>query len=288
MTIYVLHHADTDGRAAGYAAWRRFYFHAHYHEVQYGQPFPLDLTMLTKEDEIYILDFSYSRVILEQVNVLVGKLVVLDHHKTAEEELRGLPYAIFDMSKSGALLGWEYFLPNEEVPKAVILANDWDLWTFEYPETKAFQAGVIKTNVGNNWKKWYQLCTDDFALANVIKEGYHILEQQDNLIAKYIRGKNNILVTTFRGLRVALYNYREYISEMAEAIYLDKTLNVDFTWGYFFLADGKCIFNYRAPKSNSVDVSEIAKSFGGGGHEKSAGASLEFSKAAAILAELYK
>ena len=114
MTTYVLHHDDNDGYCSALAAYTVFKDRAIYKAVQYGQDFP-DFPF-SKEDEVYIVDFSYSREVLESVNQHVGKLQVIDHHDTAMEQLQGLPYALFDMSKSGAELSWEYFNPGIEVP----------------------------------------------------------------------------------------------------------------------------------------------------------------------------
>ena len=51
------------------------------------------------------VDFSYSRPILETMAAETKNLLILDHHITAEQSLAGLPYAYFDMKKSGAVLG---------------------------------------------------------------------------------------------------------------------------------------------------------------------------------------
>lgn len=130
--IHILSHADSDGRFAAYCAFthcaeRGLSDKLKMHEVQYGQPVPINIAELTKLDAVYILDFSYSREILESINEKVGVLVVLDHHKTAEAHLLGLPYAHFDMTKSGALLAWEYFFPDEEPPMPCLYVNDRDL-----------------------------------------------------------------------------------------------------------------------------------------------------------------
>lgn len=122
---YVLYHADSDGRFAGYCAWKALQGmypdeHVHFHEVQYGQPLPISLEHLNAKDVVYILDFSYSREVLEQIAAKAGRLVVLDHHKSAQKELADLPYAFFDQSKSGALLAWEHFFPGERPPFACV------------------------------------------------------------------------------------------------------------------------------------------------------------------------
>ena len=140
--VYVLYHANCfDGTGAKFAAWKRFGDAAYYIPVQYGKPFP-DMVKLGPETDVYILDFSYPRDFLEELHSKVHKLVVLDHHKTAQADLAGLDYAKFDMNKSGAVLAWEYFHPGKVVPDMLRLIQDGDLWKFEFAETKALRAAL--------------------------------------------------------------------------------------------------------------------------------------------------
>ena len=96
----VLYHAGChDGFGAAWAAHQKFGDSAEYTAVQYGQ----DPPNIEAGSEVYIVDFSYPRPILEALNKKMSKLVVLDHHDTARKELEGLDYATFDMDKSGAV-----------------------------------------------------------------------------------------------------------------------------------------------------------------------------------------
>ena len=66
--------------------------------------------------EVYILDFSYPRQVMESLLSQHVKVIALDHHKTAQEALLGLRGALFDMNRSGAMISWEYFHPEREIP----------------------------------------------------------------------------------------------------------------------------------------------------------------------------
>jgi hypothetical protein len=140
---YVLYHSNcADGLGAKLSAW--LYFKdgpgsVSYLPVNYGQPVP------DMEDGscVYILDFSYPRDILETLNARMTKVVVLDHHKSAAEDLRGLDYAKFDMDKSGAMLAWEYFHPGVPPAHLIKLIQDRDLWKFEFPESKPVHSGIL-------------------------------------------------------------------------------------------------------------------------------------------------
>jgi oligoribonuclease NrnB/cAMP/cGMP phosphodiesterase (DHH superfamily) len=66
---------------------------------------------------------------------------ILDHHKTAEEELKDIDDKIFDMHHSGAYLSWNYFydfdnenrsVVSSKVREFILLIEDRDLWTNKY------------------------------------------------------------------------------------------------------------------------------------------------------------
>ncbi len=114
VATFVLYHAHcADGFGAAWAAWKRFGAEARYLAVQHGAPAP----SLPEGSEVYILDFAYTRAETETIRRRAASLRVIDHHRTAEEELRGLDYATFDNRKSGAVLSWEFFHPGKPVPE---------------------------------------------------------------------------------------------------------------------------------------------------------------------------
>jgi uncharacterized protein len=47
--------------------------------------------MTVTDRDIVIVDFSYKRLVFDEIAREARTVLVLDHHKTAAEELRGLP-----------------------------------------------------------------------------------------------------------------------------------------------------------------------------------------------------
>ena len=108
----VLYHAEcTDGFGAAWAIWKR-YPSAEFIPADHGFPPPVSCA----GRRVVIVDFSYSRPILEEMAKEATALQVLDHHITAQEALRGLPYVHFDLDKSGAVLAWEWAHALHGVP----------------------------------------------------------------------------------------------------------------------------------------------------------------------------
>ena len=275
--VYVLYHANCfDGTGAKFAAWKRFGDAAYYIPVQYGKPFP-DMVKLGQETDVYILDFSYPRDFLEDLHSKVHKLVVLDHHKTAQADLAGLGYAEFDMNKSGAVLAWEYFHPGKVVPDMLRLIQDGDLWKFEFAETKALRAALPLLE--SNMTDWDLCCNDSEVLKEVIRSGGAI--ERYNAIKVDNTVQNNVKVLPYKGYKAGVLNTTTLVSEIGNAIY--DTLKVDFSMSYFFDIDGVPVVSFRS--KGDMDISVFAKELGGGGHKNAAGAKVDLEFIRKLYAE---
>ena len=128
---YVIYHADCpDGFGAAYAAWKCFGADATYHAARPGDPLP----NLAGKD-VLIADVSWPRAEMVRVAEEARSLVVLDHHKTAEADLRDLPFAHFDMERSGAVITWQH-LHQSPPPELLRYIQDRDLWRWELPHAR--------------------------------------------------------------------------------------------------------------------------------------------------------
>jgi oligoribonuclease NrnB/cAMP/cGMP phosphodiesterase (DHH superfamily) len=119
MKQLCLYHADSDGFGAAYSVWKRYgRENTDYFSTNYGEA----VIDASKYNSIIMVDFSYKRdVLVEMYELLEGNLLVLDHHKSAEDDLKGLPYCVFDVRKSGASLSFAYF--NNYNPHIRILSK---------------------------------------------------------------------------------------------------------------------------------------------------------------------
>lgn len=294
MAHYVIYHQDSDGRFAGYCAWKWYKTNHPNDEVklfetQYGKPLPFIIGQLTKEDTIHILDFSYPAVQLATMAGLVKELVVLDHHKSAYEELKDASamiadrapdckrYIHFDIEKSGALLAWEYFFPDLIVPECCALVNDRDLWKFEYgDESHAFESYLRTTGDGKRMEWWESVVADPAAMEVAKVQGRAWFDYETRLIKKFARSKvNRNIVELHCGSKVYRGVFYEGMgilhSEVAQEFYNDEELDIDFTLEHRRKDDNTVVFSLR---SKRIDVSRLAKVFGGGGHAAASGFSM--------------
>ncbi len=300
MTIHILFHSDADGRFAGYAAWNYFRLQkklddVKFYEVQYGKPFPLVVEDLTKADEIYILDFSYKRPVLDPVFAKVGKLIVLDHHESAQDNLAGTPYGFFDITKSGALLAWEHFFPGEPAPLACTLVNDRDLWLWQYePHTSAFEAWLNYDRVGCNWEKWHELSTRRVAMDQALEKGLLLHKSNQSILNSFIKNPDNYHISAahlaqlpynhIKKIRYAVYNGNQVlIPELAQAFYTTKEIDATIDWR----CRGKVVtFSVRSPNPDVFSAKEFCEFYGGGGHKAAAGFSMPRTEAFVFIDSL--
>ena len=160
--IVLYHRNCADGLGAAYAAFKVFGDNANYIPINYGEEPPE-----VSEKNVFILDFSFPKDKLIKMKKLANSLVVLDHHKTAYEDLKDLDFAIFDMNKSGAGLAWEYF-HKTEMPKFIKLIQDRDLWKFELDDSKFFNDG-LRAYVNFDVKSFSKLEDDNYVNELIVK-----------------------------------------------------------------------------------------------------------------------
>jgi uncharacterized protein len=257
----VLYHANCkDGFGAAWAAYQHFGESAQYIPVNYGDPIP----SLDDGDNVYIVDFSYPKDILVPLSERCN-LKVIDHHKTAFEALTGLNFATFDMDRSGAVLTYKHFFPDRTPPDLLFYIQDRDLWLWNLPYSREFSASL------NSWpmtfKGWddiaesiqYKEHFDDF-----IAEGRAILRHIDSVVEN--KTKQAKIKEWFGFHNVATMNLTEYISETCHNIL--QVTEASFVATYFDI-ESKRIWSLRS--RGDVDVSAIARQFGGGGHKAAAG-----------------
>jgi oligoribonuclease NrnB/cAMP/cGMP phosphodiesterase (DHH superfamily) len=271
-----------DGTGSKYAAWKKFGDKAIYLACQYGKPLP-DFER-GSETEVFFLDYSTSRTELEALGEACGKVVVLDHHQTAREALEGCNHpkveVVFDMERSGAVIAWNYFHPDDSVPMLLQYVQDRDLWKFKFGnDSKLIHAGL--GTLKGNMPLWNKYASNENVLQDLVDTGEILLERDQAAVEAQV--PRNVKVVNWEGYKCGFLNTGQLVSEMGHAMYSDETLNVDVGVCWFVLNDNTVILSLRSKQGSGVDVSAIAKKYGGGGHPNSAGCRTTISGIKAIL-----
>lgn len=260
---YVLYHAHCpDGFGAAWAAWLKLGDAATYLPCAYGCGLP----DIDAGAAVYIVDFSFARADLEALRARVQLLQVIDHHKTALEALDGLPYVIFDMAKSGAVLTWEYF-HQCPAPELLQYVQDRDLWQWQLADSKKINLGLWRATertfeawsaLHENWKHGSK-----FALSLAGNCITHSDQQMIDLLCKQPQ--------TLRvgGWSVPCVNSGVLQSELGHEL-LQRNPHAPFAAVWHENEKEERVFSLRA-RPRDFDVSLLAKQFGGGGHQAAAG-----------------
>lgn len=276
MKTLVLYHANcVDGFTSAWAAWRLFKNSADYKAVNYGEK-PPDVS---EYHTIYILDFSYPRDVLERwsnethlargEHVLVRNVYILDHHESAEEQLRDFPGAHFDITHSGAYLAWKRFQPEYEVPVLVNYVQDRDLWTWKLPYSREISAAIASYpfdfEVWDDLECWLESINYESNHHSLVLEGSAILRYQKQQIDRICNGA--FIAPLTRVHRIPQVDSSVLQSEVGEEL---LRLYPEYPFVAVFTTYEKGI-KWSLRSRGDFDVSEIAKQYGGGGHRAAAG-----------------
>lgn len=256
--------------------------------ASYGSPPPLD--ELDGVETVYIVDFSYPASDLINLAKHVGRVVVLDHHKTAEAELGRIGDSFpqievhFDMNRSGAGITFDYFderchhmpglVTSEERDKmqaVVKYVQDRDLWRWaleDSREVSAFIRTLPKTIEG-----WDVLL--DIEMTHILIGGRAVTSLWERQIEELTRASKWRLCAFKAWDDIAIIN-------ICIAAPGSEVLNVlceerPFAVGWAQNGDGTYYYSLRSD-AGGVDVGILARSiretgvaFAGGGHARAAG-----------------
>jgi oligoribonuclease NrnB/cAMP/cGMP phosphodiesterase (DHH superfamily) len=253
----VIYHSNcTDGFGAAYSAWKLLGNRAEYHACKHGTK-PPDV----EGKNVVILDFSFDNATTKKMIEEAAGLLVIDHHKSAMVELHDISNTHFDMTKSGAMLAWEWFHPGKEPPKFIKYIQDRDLWKWELDYSKEFSAAFDM--VPFEFEE-FEKFEDDSVFDDAVKRGSYILAYSKTVVKKVCE---KAVVRKYKGMEVMVVNSSHWMSEIGARLAPDCDFAV--IWYY----DHQDRINKISLRSfhDAVDVSEIAKEFGGGGHKKAAG-----------------
>lgn len=272
------HSADLDGHCSG-AIVKHRYPECELIGINYGQPFPWE-SIISPAETVFMVDFSLQP--FEEMMDLRDRctLVWIDHHKSAIEEadkvLASWPnrFPVFsgvrEIGKAGCELTWNFLFPHDEAPPVVWLLGRYDVWDLEYPSVLAFQYGMrlFDTNPENQdfWGRYFK-CEDAMTdpVVGTMARGKVVMDYVGQENAKY--AKACAFEVAFEGLRCIAINKMLTNSQVFDTVWDRDKYHAMITFGF---RHGKWTFSMYSDRED-VDVSEICKRYGGGGHKGASG-----------------
>lgn len=298
--LCIFHAPCSDGFTAAWVVNRFCNLHniaVEFHGTDYKSA-PPDCT----DRHVLMVDFSYKMDTLANLHNVSRSLTVLDHHKTAMEDLSVLKpvpdlgtliarwerserqpeaTALFDTNRSGAGITWDYFFPDTERPRLVNHVEDRDLWRFKLPGTREIQAAVF--SYPYEFEVWDRLADQieskdgclDMVMQGVAIERKHMKDIRE-LIDLCTRP---MLFNTPDGPTIVPVANIPYTmtSDAGTLLCEDHDLKgkpspgekMPFAVCYYDKPEGR-EFSFRS-RDGGYDVGAIARMYGGGGHRNAAG-----------------
>lgn len=241
--------------------------------------------------DVIFVDFSYKRPVLDAMARAARSILILDHHKTAAEDLADIEaapqyvdwrsaalidgsgnrmFAQFDMERSGAAMAWDYFIGDGSVVgfsesgtfkrrRFIDYIQDRDLWRKQLPGGDEFT--IALRSYPQDFEVWDKL----------IAAGPEALIEEGASIQRYYRLRVEELKRHAYPARLGgedcwitnapYFAASEVAGELSE--------RASFGASYFEVEGGR--FQYSLRSRGDFDVSAIARQFGGGGHKNAAG-----------------
>lgn len=274
---YVIYHNPCcDGTASAFAAYIYFMENnpdqeVKYKPTQHGSK-PPDVT----GKNVLICDFSYRKEILEKMIKQANKLLVIDHHLSAQKGLADIDdkYKIFDMEHSGAVLTWNYFFPDKEPPLLFKYVEDRDLWKKELPNTDAFASYFF--TLEHSFEAYLPFLDNTFLLTTIKNKGMAYMELNEHYTRmvsyyacpKFCRIAGKYYFVSYINSNVLKSDIGNYIFKL----YPNTSFSAVYSMNDW---EDTTSFSLRSTKRHA-DVSEVATFLGGGGHRNASGLRLDY------------
>ena len=283
-TLHVIHHNDPDGicAAAIVARANQFKFFGDevlpiiFYSVNYNKM--LDFA-LDPDDQIVIVDFSYPPEQMKKLEEAVKwasdpqspgnkNIIWIDHHATAERygyQYKGLR-DFTDKGFSGCELAWAYFFPDVPEPKAVGYIGDYDSWRLELENVFDFYEGIKIFGPEPQAPMWQSLLDSPDP---GVEDSFDIVSTSGTICIKY-RDIYCALTREKYGYETFLDGHKAFAMNLygfGSRSFADLFDKYPLVIAYIYDGNTFTVSLY----SKTIDVSEIAKAHGGGGHKGAAG-----------------
>jgi len=258
-----------------------------YVSIDYKDSFPFE--SIRRNEVVFILDYSIPPDEMKRLLEITANVVWIDHHKTAIDK-----YADWDgpeicgYRKDGEaactltfryIMWWtntagrpnsvfgEYML-DPPVPLCLQLVGDRDTWTWKFgDDTKLFHAGIQLYDMDPTNTVFSDMLRLDFEqgsknVRDICEQGQAVETYRQKFFKKY--RDTYAFDALFEGHKCRAMNIATVGSEAFGDEFSKYDIVIPFIW------DG-AKFTVSLYSDKKVDVSEIAKKYGGGGHVNASG-----------------
>lgn len=270
--LCVYHIADHDGKGSA-GVVKSVYPDAEFLGLNHDMETPFD--EIRKHDQIVVCDIALPLDFMFELNE-TKDLTWIDHHlsviKEYDEAIKNGKKAIKGLRRVGTAaicLTWEYFYPKKELPEGIKLIGLNDLFLLEDKRVRPFEYAIQSLGINRPQDQIWQ----DLIQGNV---DINVMVDKGNAILSWIKIRNYRLARSlafesqYMGYKCICANMPQGYSEFFDS--LENKSEFDVMINYYMNKKNTWNLSFYTEKDN-VDVSKIAATFGGGGHQKASGAS---------------
>ena len=280
--LIIYHRVDWDGYTSGAIALKAFP-NADVYGWNYGDALP-DVSMY---DLVIVVDLTLSdKNSYEWMEKNADKLIWIDHHSNAISKINNKTIKGIRKDGIGAcILTWKYFFPNIQLPAHVALCGTYDVfrkdnkfaaWNDAWNYQLALnQFGPGSTRDGDNSRNLLQKAISfiDEPIKETIKRIKYGEQLERSRSEQEEKTFTNAQFVNRNGMKIC-----KLIADGQPAMLIKNNFD-NHTADLFVIRsleplkydETKYKIALRVPEKSNVDASEIARQFGGNGHEKAAG-----------------
>jgi len=280
MSIKVFYHSkDLDGWASG-AIVKHKYPEAEMFPINYGDKFPW--SEIKPDDVVYMVDFSLSIEDMDRLNNhLQQNLAWIDHHIGIIREYEDTPMRYLpilgkrDTSVAACELTWE-FLFGGRIPVFIRLLSLYDTWShndreFDWNFIEDFQYGFKAGSKDPKddmsfWDMWFRFKDREDLAHEVMLDGKLIRSYIEDRFETTLRDRSYKI--DWEGYRCLVVNGDPYIANFMTR---SKEFEGCFVAISYVNRKGESWEVSLRTLRNDIDLSVLAKKYGGGGHRAAAG-----------------
>lgn len=258
--VVIFHGKCVDGFGSAWVLYKKFGDNANYFPAEDRLHHNLNL----ENKEVYICDYSYPEEVIMDLEKVAKKLTMIDHHISAKETILKTKNHLFDIDHSGAYLTWKYIFPEEKAPKLIQYIEDQDLYRFSLPDSRPIASYISFLDFDFSlYGELAEMLEDEVGYNKVLEKGNLLKTVHDKHVDYFVKRAE---LVNFNGYEIYAVNANNMVtSDLGHKL---SQNNHPFA----------LIFNYEKSKwkcslrgDGTVDLSLLAKKYGGGGHHNASG-----------------
>jgi oligoribonuclease NrnB/cAMP/cGMP phosphodiesterase (DHH superfamily) len=286
VEVIIYHHPCPDGALGAFSSWlkrgEKDITYLRYMRENLKDGLPLYDDALLYDKHVLFIDCAPSISELKSIRNNAKKVMILDHHISAANELDGQEGCYFLTKNSGAVLAWHYFHGlHEKLPLLYELVQDRDLLLWhKKDQSVALDTAIAHYNPNFDFA-FFLPYLDESILQNLINDGQSIIDRdisEVNRLVTIAESRSYKCLATNKTYNIKCVSLEDYslTLQVSEILRLQEDVDFCMTW----YPEGNNIYrvSMRTSKDKTdVDLSIISKYFGGenqisgGGHANKAG-----------------